>query len=270
MSSLPASDALAIGVEAARAAGAVLVERFGGPASGVRSKTSATDLVSEADERAEHTIVGYLRARRPDDALMAEEGSLATGRTGLRWYIDPLDGTINFLYGIPHWCVAICCADDHGPLAAAIYDPLRDELFSGMRGAGAWLNDVPLRVSRKDDLASALLGTGFAYVSEARRIQGRILASVIGEVRDVRRNGSASLDLAWTAAGRLDAYFESVDKPWDWMPGTLLVREAGGRVTELTPSNPALPRIIASAPDIHDALNRLLERAVHRAQKSID
>jgi len=270
LSSLPAADALAIGVEAARAAGAVLVERFGGPVSGLRSKSSATDLVSEADERAEHTIVGYLRARRPDDGIIAEEGSEASGRTGLRWYVDPLDGTINFLYGIPHWCVAICCADAQGPLAAAIYDPLRDELFSGMRGAGAWLNDVPLRANGKNDLASALVGTGFAYIASSRRMQGRILASVIGEVRDIRRNGSASLDLAWTAAGRFDAYFESVDQPWDWMAGTLLVREAGGRVTELSPADPALPRIIASAPAIHDALNRLLERAVHKAQNSID
>lgn len=267
---LAPSDALAIGVEAARAAGAILAERFGAPAAGVRSKTSATDLVSEADERAEHTIVGFLRARRPDDAIVAEEGSAVAGRTGVRWYVDPLDGTINFLYGIPHWCVAICCADARGAVAAIVYDPLRDELFTAMRRAGAWLNDAPVATTGKRKLAEALVATGFAYVADARRRQGRILAGVVAEVRDVRRNGSASLDLAWVAASRLDAYFESVDKPWDWMPGALLVREAGGRVTELTPADPALPRIVASGPGIHDALTRLLARAVQKSEKPID
>jgi myo-inositol-1(or 4)-monophosphatase len=116
-------------------------------------------------------------------------------------------------------------------------------------------------VTDRSELASALVATGFAYVTENRKRQGTILAEVIGEVRDVRRAGSASLDLAWVAAGRLDAYFESVDKPWDWMAGALLVREAGGRVTELSPKDPALPRIVASAPAIHDALIALLERA---------
>jgi myo-inositol-1(or 4)-monophosphatase len=246
------------------------MERFGGPAAGVRSKSSATDLVSEADERAERTIVGYLRVRRPDDSIVAEEGSSAKGATEIRWFIDPLDGTINFLYGIPHWCVAICCADQSGALAGIIYHPLRDELYTATRGGGAFLGESSLRVSRKTELASSLIGTGFAYVADARHLQGRILAEVVGEVRDVRRNGSASLDLAFVAAARLDGYFESVDAPWDWMAGALLVREAGGRVTELHPANPALPRIVASAPAIHDALNRLLAKAVQKAEKPID
>src|SRR5205807_9344211 len=137
------------------------------PAAGVRSKSSATDLVSEADEKAERAIVAAIRRKRPDDAIVAEEGSGAVGSSGVSWYVDPLDGTINYLYGIPHWCVSICCADEQGPLAAAIYDPLRDELFSGMRGAGAWLNDVPLRASGKNDLTSALVGTGFAYIASS-------------------------------------------------------------------------------------------------------
>jgi myo-inositol-1(or 4)-monophosphatase len=239
----------------------VLSERFGGPASGVRAKSSATDLVSEADERAERTIVGYLRARRPDDSIVAEEGSSATGTTGVKWFIDPLDGTINFLYGIPHWCVAICSTDPSGALAGVIYDPLREELFTATRNGGAYAGEARLAVTGKTELASALIGTGFAYVADSRRLQGRILASVVGEVRDVRRAGSASLDLASVAAGRLDGYFESVDKSWDWMAGALLVREAGGRVTELHPENPAFPRIIASGPAIHDALVTLVGRA---------
>src|SRR5437763_346965 len=138
---------------------------------------------------------------------VAEEGSSASGGTGIRWFIDPLDGTINFLYGIPHWCVAICCVDEGGGLAGVIYDPLRDELFTATRGGGAFVGEARLRVTDKADLASALVGTGFAYVADSRRLQGRILAGVVGEVRDVSRAGSASLDLASVAGGRLDAYF---------------------------------------------------------------
>ena len=267
---LTAGDALEIAVGAARAAAAVLVERFCGPAAGLRAKSSATDMVSEADERAERAVVSHIRERRPDDALVAEEGSEVTGRSGVQWYIDPLDGTTNYLYGVPHWAVTICCADGHGALAGVVYDPLRDELFSATRGGGARLGDRPLRVTDKTDLATALVATGFAYVAESRKLQARILAGVLGEVRDVRRLGSASLDLAYVASGRFDAYFESVDQPWDWMAGALLVREAGGRVSELRPSQPALPNIVASGPAIHDPLTQLLRKAVQSAQNSID
>jgi myo-inositol-1(or 4)-monophosphatase len=144
-----------------------------------------------------------------------------------------------------------------------VYDPLRDELFTATRDGGASLWGTPLHVTTCRDLATALIGTGFAYVAGSRALQGRIVADVVGEVRDIRRAGSASLDLAWVAAGRLDGYFESVDMPWDWMAGALLVRE-------LRPANPALPNIVASAPAIHDPLNRLLAKAVQKGQNSID
>ncbi len=179
----------------------------------------------------------------------------------MSWFVDPLDGTINYLYGIPHWSVSICCADADGPLAGVVYDPLRGELFSAARGSGARLGNARLAVTDKKDLASALVATGFGYVAAQRVTQGRIIARILGEVRDVRRFGSAALDLAWLAAGRWDAYFESVEKPWDWMAGALLVRESGGRVTELNPQDPAFPRIIASGPRIHDGLVTLLAGA---------
>ena len=261
MSALSASDALELATEAAREAGALLLELRRSPAAGVRPKSSATDLVSEADERAERAIVTTIRRRRPDDALVAEEGSNADGSSGVIWFVDPLDGTINYLYGIPHWSVSICCADADGPLAGVVYDPLRGELFSAARGSGARLGDARLAVTDKKDLASALIATGFGYVAAQRVTQGRIIARILGEVRDVRRFGSAALDLAWLAAGRWDAYFESVEKPWDWMAGALLVRESGGRVTELNPQDPAFPRIIASGPRIHDGLVTLLAGA---------
>ena len=261
MTELSGAAALALATEAAREAGALLLELRRSPATGVRSKSSATDLVSEADERAERAIVARIERRRPDDALIAEEGSETHGSSGISWYIDPLDGTINYLYGIPHWSVAICCADRAGPLAGVVFDPVREELFAATRGGGARLNDQPLGVTDKSELASALVATGFGYVAEQRETQGRILARVLGDIRDVRRFGSAALDLSWVAAGRYDGYFESVDKPWDWMAGALLVREAGGRVAQLAPSDPALPRIIASGPGIHDDLVALLARA---------
>jgi len=265
-----AADALALAIEAAREAGVLLLELRRSPAAGVRSKSSATDLVSEADEKAERAIVATIRRKRPDDAIVAEEGSGAQGSSGVSWYVDPLDGTINYLYGIPHWSVSICCADASGALAAVVFDPMRDELFSAARGSGARLGDRALRVTDKQDLASALVATGFGYGAAQRVTQGRIIANVLGKVRDVRRFGSAALDLSWLAAGRWDGYFESVDKPWDWMAGAMLVREAGGRVSELSPSDPAFPRIIASGPGVHDALSRLLADAVHKAQNSID
>jgi myo-inositol-1(or 4)-monophosphatase len=258
---LSASAALALATEAAREAGALLLELRRSPATGIRSKSSATDLVSAADERAERAIVATIRKRRPDDALVAEEGSTAPGSTGVSWYVDPLDGTINYLYGIPHWSVSICCADAAGPLAGVVFDPLRDELFSAARGGSAHLGDLRLAVTDKRDLASALIATGFGYGAAERVTQGRIIAKVLGDVRDVRRFGSAALDLAWVAAGRSDGYFEAVDKPWDWMAGAMLVRGAGGRVTELHPEDPAFPRIIASGPGIHDDLLALLARA---------
>ena len=261
MTDLSASAALALATEAAREAGALLLELRRSPATGVRSKSSATDLVSEADERAERAIVATIRTRRPSDALVAEEGSSARGSSGVSWFVDPLDGTINYLYGIPHWSVSICCADTAGPLAGVVFDPLRDELFSAARGGGAHLADRRLAVTDKRDLASALIATGFGYGAAERVTQGRLIAKVLGDVRDVRRFGSAALDLSWVAAGRWDGYFEAVDKPWDWMAGAMIVREAGGRVTELDPTDPAFPRIIASGPGIHDELVALLARA---------
>ena len=262
MSDLSASAALALAVKAAREAGALLLEMRRSPATDIRSKSSATDLVSAADERAEHAIVTTIRKRRPDDALVAEEGSSAPGSSGVSWYVDPLDGTINYLYGIPHWCVSICCADTAGPLAGVVFDPLRDELFSASRGGGAELNGQRLAVTDKRELASALIATGFGYVATQRVTQGRIIARVLGDVRDVRRFGSAALDLSWVAASRFDGYFESVENPWDWMAGALLVREAGGRVTEVDQTDPAFPHIIASGPGIHDNLVAVLARAI--------
>ncbi len=234
-------------------------------AAGLRTKSSHTDVALDADRAAEAVIVDVLRAAFPADAIVAEEGTSAGPAARRRWYVDPLDGTVNYLYGIPHFAVAIGCEDERGMLAAVVLDPSRDELFTAVRGSGAWLGTARLEVSAQTELGQSLVATGFAYVAEVRELQSRILTGVLGEVRDIRRFGSAQLDLAWLAAGRHDAYFESVDKPWDWKAGALLVREAGGVVSELAQERPGEPHIAASAPGIHDALLATLRRAVQSA-----
>jgi myo-inositol-1(or 4)-monophosphatase len=254
---LTATDALEIAIGAARSAATILLARFRGPAVGVRSKSTATDLVSEADERAEQAVVAFIRQRRPHDTLVAEEGSAHDGTSGIRWLVDPLDGTINYLYGQPQWCVSIACADADGALAGAVYDPSRDELFSAARGGGARLAGRPLAVSTVGDPAIALVATGFSYDAAERADQAAVVARLAGKVRDIRRAGSAALDLAWVAAGRLDAYFEVSRSPWDSAAGELLVREAGGAVTWTDHAE-----IVASGRPLHAALIALL-RASH-------
>ena len=235
----------------------MLVERFGGPAVGVRSKSTRTDLVSDADERAERAVVAYLRERRPNDGLVAEEGSRSESRSGLSWLVDPLDGTINYLYGDPHWCVSIACADADGAVAGAVYDPLRDELFTATRGGGARLGDVTLATTTVADPGLALVATGFSYEPAERAAQAAVVARVAGQVRDVRRAGSAALDLAHVAAGRLDAYFEVSRSPWDTAAGALLVLEAGGAITWTEHTE-----IVASGQMVHAPLLAVL-RAGH-------
>jgi myo-inositol-1(or 4)-monophosphatase len=250
-------------VDAARTAGAALLAGWERRSAGLGTKTTSTDVVLDADRAAEAEVVRVLHAAYPNDAIVAEEGSgTGEGTSAFRWYVDPLDGTVNYLYGIAHFAVAIACEDETGLLAAVVYDPSRDELFTAARDAGAWLRAERLGVSGATDLAQSLVATGFAYGAEARAEQARILDGVLPRVRDIRRFGSAQLDLAYVACGRHDLYFESVDKPWDWKAGALLVREAGGRVTELPQTRPGQPRIVASAPRIHDAFIALLREAV--------
>jgi myo-inositol-1(or 4)-monophosphatase len=261
---------MTVAIDAARAAGKHLMESFEGEPTGVDAKSSHTDLVSDADRESETALVSAIRWAFPEDAIVAEEGSLERGGSGRTWYVDPLDGTINYLYGVPHWSVVLCVADADGAIAGVVYDPVRDELFGAERGSGAWVSRGGGKPSRLHttavaELASALVATGFAYVKADRQEQARILTRVLGEVRDIRRYGSAALDLSWVGAGRFDAYFESVDKPWDWMAGALIVREAGGRVAELPQARSGHPHIVASAPGVHDALVALLKRAVQPA-----
>jgi myo-inositol-1(or 4)-monophosphatase len=227
-----------VAVQAARAAGELLRERFAlGEQREVLSKSTPTDLVSEADLAAERTIRELLAKLRPEDGFLGEESGEETGSSGLRWVVDPLDGTVNFLFGIPQWCVSVAVQDQQGTLAGAIYDPCREELFAALRGEAPTLSGLggtrALRSPLREDLATAMVATGLAYDARVRAAQAQALTRVIPRVRDIRRFGSAALDLAWTAAGRWDAYFERSVKPWDIAAGTLICAAAGLEVVEL-------------------------------------
>ncbi len=259
---------LELAVEAARSAGALLMERVRhGAERQVSAKSTPTDLVSEADLASERAIRELLAARRPDDGFVGEEGEDVEGTSGLSWVVDPLDGTVNFLFGIPQWCVSVAVRDERGTIAGAVYDPNRDELFSASRDARATLvgpdgtvalgeGPPPGHGSGGGELASAMVATGLAYDATVRAAQARVLARLIPQVRDIRRFGSAALDLAWTAAGRYDAYFERTVKQWDIAAGALICERAGLHVLEL-PVHEHLPwGILAARPALAE---RLLE-----------
>jgi myo-inositol-1(or 4)-monophosphatase len=221
-------------------AGELLLERYGGPAQGVSSKSSETDLVSEADRASEAAILDLLTRERPDDGILGEEGSSREGSSGRRWVVDPLDGTINYLYGFPAWCVSVALEDAEGGLAGVVHDPLRDETFTAARGSGAFVSGTRVQVRGQASVELALVATGFGYQSEVRAAQSELLTRVLPSVRDIRRAGAAALDLAWVAAGRLDAYFERGLKPWDWAAARILITEAGGALAELEGEPPGL------------------------------
>ena len=232
----------------AREAGTLLRSAFAGPELRVSSKSTPTDLVSEADHAAERLIRRRLATARPDDGVLGEEGGDHRGTSGVHWVVDPLDGTVNFLFGLPQWAVSIACEDADGALAGVVYDPLRDELFSVERDGTPTRDGAPIRSSDRADLATALVGTGFGYDADVRRAQAAVAARLLPDVRDIRRFGSAAIDLAWTACGRLDAYYEHGLNAWDLAAGRLLCERAGLEVHDLAPVGPSGPGVLVSPP----------------------
>jgi myo-inositol-1(or 4)-monophosphatase len=255
-------------------AGVLLLERVRhGAEQEVSSKSTPTDLVSEADVASQRAIRELLRQRRPDDGFLGEEeGESEQGASGLQWVVDPLDGTVNFLFGIPQWCVSVAVGDEAGTLAAAIFDPNRDELFSATHSGPAELSGPRGTIvlerhvgtdpehqpaagasagaaagSSDKQLASAMVATGFAYDANVRRAQAQVFERLAPRVRDIRRFGSAALDLAWTATGRFDAYYERSVKQWDIAAGALVCERAGLEIHEL-PAHGELPSGILAAP----------------------
>jgi myo-inositol-1(or 4)-monophosphatase len=207
---------------------------FGHAAEGLASKSSPTDPVSDADREAERVIRELLASERPDDGLVGEEGSrIEDVRSGRRWIVDPLDGTVNFLYGLRTWAVSIALEDPEGLAVGVVFNPVDAECFSAQRGEGAVLNGKPIKVTRCPSLDRAMVATGFSYEAPRRAEQAEILLRLLPRVRDIRRAGAAALDLAYVAAGRVDAFYERGLKAWDEAAGRLLVKEAGGVVRDL-------------------------------------
>ncbi|TDK26145.1 inositol monophosphatase [Luteimonas aestuarii] len=228
--------AVNIMVKAARAGGNVLLRHMHRLDALNVVEKDRLDYASEVDGLAEEAIVKELRRANPDYAILGEEGGAQKGKHGpsrYTWVIDPLDGTSNYLRGLPHWCVSIALCEGPEPLHAVVFDPLRNELFTATRGSGAVLNDKRIRVAERKDLSGAVLATGFPP-RERKRADAQLdcLKHLLRDAEDVRRTGSAALDLAYVAAGRVDGYFEAGVQAWDIAAGVLLVREAGGRIAD--------------------------------------
>lgn len=220
-------------IAAAQAGGEVLLRHFRRLDPGLVTEKSKNDLVSQADRDSEAVIKAELDRRFPQYRFLGEEGGASGAGDGPRWIVDPLDGTLNFVQGFPHWCVSVALWDEQGPLAGCIHDPLRQDLFVAARGQGASWNGKPMTVSRQAGLDGAFLATGFAWQLEQRfEAFNRALCAVFPRAKGIRRAGSAALDLAHTACGIYDGYFELGLKQWDFAAGVLLVQEAGGAVSD--------------------------------------
>ncbi|KQX66800.1 inositol monophosphatase family protein [Angustibacter sp. Root456] len=259
-----AHDLLVLAERAARAAGDLIRDERPDRLGVSATKTSPTDVVTVMDERSEALLRDLLLRERPDDGLLGEEGGGRAGSTGITWVVDPIDGTVNYLYGLPAYAVSVAAVTgdvrggDWDVLAGCVHNPASGETFTAARGGGAFLDGRPLRVSDVSDPAQALVATGFGYEAERRRRQAEVVAAVLPQVRDIRRLGSAAIDLCQVACGRVDAYFERGLQPWDMAAGTLVAREAGAIVSGLAGAAPGEQFVLAAGPSLHAALEQIL------------
>jgi len=243
-----------VAVAAATGAATVVKRHAGSHLLDVRTKSSPTDLVSEADRASERFIATYIAEHRPDDAINGEEGTAVEGTSGISWAADPLDGTTNFFFGVPAYSVSVAACVDGEPVAGAVVDCCRDEVWSAARGAGAFRGADACHVATgRSVLATALVATGFGYRPERRARQAALVARVISQIRDIRRVGSAALDLCWLAAGHYDAFFELGLHQWDWAAGRLICEEAGATYGALDDG-----ALLVATPDLYAPLSDLL------------
>lgn len=243
-----------------------LVRDFGEVEQLQVSRKGPADFVSEADRRADRILKAELRKGRPAYALLMEESGAEAGEPDAPcWIVDPLDGTTNFLHGLPHWAISIAVEEKGEITAGLIYDPVKDEMFWAAKGSGAYLNDRRLRVSGRKDLTDCLVATGIPFAGHGDHASfSAILAAVMPQVAGVRRYGSSALDLAYVAAGRFDGYWEEGLSPWDLAAGILLVREAGGLVTDLRGGAKMLDKgeVVAGNGGIHARLHKMVVQAM--------
>lgn len=261
---MPHDDLLTIARDVALRAGALAKQRRIEGVSVAASKSTPVDIVTEADRETERLIRDALATARPGDGFFGEESGAERGTSGLTWIVDPIDGTVNFLYGIPHYAVSIAVVEGEPDpltwtaLAACVFNPASGEVFTATAGGGAFLDGEPITVAAPVPLAQALVSTGFAYDSTVRGEQGAIIARLLPRVRDIRRMGTASLDLCFVAAGRTDAYFERTLSPWDHAAGALIAREAGATVKGVGGAAPSREFILAGHPEVAAELEATL------------
>ena len=256
-----ADELLAVAADLARTAGDMALAGRKAGLRNVQTKSTATDMVTEFDRASEKLIVEGMRERRPLDAIVGEEGASVSGTSGITWYIDPIDGTTNFLYDLPAWAVSIGAEDSSGPLAGVVYIPALGEMFTATRGGGAFLNGVPIQSNTIADVSQALVCTGFSYSAEQRTIQAQRVSRFIHQIRDIRRAGAAAIDLCFVACGRIDAYFEENLHQWDISAGILIAHEAGCRSGDFSGHTPRPAEILTTAPAIFDQLSQLIMAA---------
>ncbi|ROO89267.1 myo-inositol-1(or 4)-monophosphatase [Actinocorallia herbida] len=250
---------LDLAVATARETGRMLIdERPAGGPDVVATKSSATDVVTQMDRAAERLVRARIGAARPGDAFLGEEEGDTAGSTGVRWVVDPIDGTVNYLYDLPDWAVSIAAEVDGAAVAGVVEVPRRGWTFTAVRGGGAFLNGEPIRCTSGVPLQKALVATGFGYEAARRAAQARVLAGVLPNVRDIRRNGAAAIDLCQVAAGRLDGYYERGVHHWDIAAGSLIVIEAGGRVGGLDGAPAGNELTIAAGAELFGPLHDLL------------
>ena len=258
---IPAWDHLEkLAAEAAEVAASLLRAETGAQRQ-ITAKSSRTDLVTDMDLACEAAIVDFLTAHRPDDGVMGEEGSGRDGTSGVRWIIDPIDGTVNFVYGHVGFGVSVAAEVDGRVVAGAVVDPVLNETFTAHRGGGARCNGSPITVRPDGDPALALVATGFSYAHERRPRQAEVLGELLPFIGDIRRVGGAAVDLCTVACGRVDAFFEVGLNPWDYAAGALIAEEAGAVVQDLKGGPPSSDFVFAASPGVADTLLKLLRDA---------
>ena len=238
--------------EVARSAGALLMQR---PDSFTfTEKSSAVDFATQMDQQAEALIVKSLLAARPDDGIIAEEGAAQQSKSGITWVIDPLDGTVNYLYGLPGWNISIAAKNQDGVIMGVVFAPTINSLWKATKDGGAFLNDKSIKCNDPVNLNLALIATGFSYDLELRKEQGARIQKLIPQIRDLRRNGAAAVDLCYVAMGAVDAYFESSLKEWDFAAGGLIATEAGAVISGRTGGAPDGDMVVCAGPSLHAQL----------------
>ena len=261
---MSAQELLEIAKHVAQVSGEMVLERRQGHVEVADTKSTLNDVVTQVDRDSEQLIKDMLHSARPQDGFLGEEGGIGESTSGITWVVDPIDGTVNFLYGIPHYAVSIAAVegqpapDEWNVLAGVVFNPATGEMFHAAQGNGAHLGNRSISVAAPVPRENALLLTGFAYAERYRRAQGELMQEILPRVRDIRRLGTASLDLAYVAAGRANVYFERTLSPWDHAAGELIVREAGGVVTGFGETAPGREAIFAGEGDMVDRMKELV------------